>query len=335
MNQAAPISSTFSVIRHDWTHEEVLALWEQPFNDLLFMAHSVHREFWPANAVQKCTLLSIKTGGCPEDCKYCPQSARYNTGVESEQLMAVQQVLAEAKRARDQGASRYCMGAAWRNPRGRQFEQVLQMVREVKAMGLETCATLGMLEPEQAVALKDAGLDYYNHNIDTAPEFYGDIITTRTFEDRLRTLEAVREAGVNVCCGGIVGMGETRAHRVDMVRTLANLPAHPQSVPINLLVQVEGTPLAGNDTLDGLEFVRSVAVARLLMPRSYVRLSAGRESMSDELQALCYFAGANSVFFGPKLLTTPNPEADRDASLFQRLGIGELDPRTVAAPHEL
>ncbi len=329
MNQRTTSETEPGRLRHDWSQREVMALWEQPFNDLLFQAHTVHRQCWPANAVQKSTLLSIKTGGCPEDCKYCPQSARYDTGLEIEKLMAVQTVVAEAKRARDAGATRYCMGAAWRNPRGKQFEQVLEMVRQVKDLGLETCATLGMLEPEQAVALKEAGLDYYNHNIDTDPEFYGDIITTRTFNDRLQTLAAVREAGVNVCCGGIVGMGEGREHRAGMLRTLANLPEHPESVPINLLVQVEGTPLSGVEELDGLEFVRTVAVARLLMPHSYVRLSAGRESMSDELQALCYFAGANSVFFGPRLLTTPNPEADRDSQLFDRLGISSLHPDDV------
>jgi biotin synthase len=330
MNQLTNQGAEPTELRHDWTQEEVMRLWNQPFNDLIFQAHSLHRQLWPANAVQKSTLLSIKTGGCPEDCKYCPQSARYSTGLEVEKLMAVQNVVDEARLAKAAGATRYCMGAAWRNPRGKQFEQVLEMVRQVKDLGLETCATLGMLEPEQAVALKQAGLDYYNHNIDTDPEFYGDIITTRTFSDRLQTLAAVREAGVNVCCGGIVGMGEGREHRAGMLRTLANLPEHPESVPINLLVQVEGTPLSGLEELDGLEFVRTVAVARLIMPKSYVRLSAGRESMSDELQALCYFAGANSVFFGPKLLTTANPEADKDAILFERLGIGALHPDDVA-----
>jgi biotin synthase len=330
MNALLDTPERFLALRHDWTTPEVLELWEMPFNDLLFAAHSVHRRCWPANAVQKCTLLSVKTGACPEDCKYCPQSAHFDTGLKNEKLMDVDKVLAGAREARDQGATRYCMGAAWRNPRGKQFDQVLDMVRGVRALGMETCATLGMLEPEQAAALKEAGLDYYNHNIDTSKDFYGQIITTRTFEDRLNTLQAVRDAGINVCCGGIVGMGESRLDRVEMLRTLANLPAHPESVPINLLVQVAGTPLHGVGDFDSIEFVRTIAMARLLMPESYVRLSAGRETMSDELQALCYFAGANSVFFGPKLLTTPNPEADRDAALFQRLGISELDPASIS-----
>jgi biotin synthase len=329
MHSTLDPAESFAQLRSDWTTAEVLALWEQPFNDLLFVAHAVHRKFWPANAVQKCTLLSIKTGSCPEDCKYCPQSARYNTGLKSERLMEVEAVLAGAREAKAQGATRYCMGAAWRNPRGEQFEQVLTMVREVRALGMETCATLGMLEPAQAEALREAGLDYYNHNIDSSEAFYREIISTRTFGDRMETLAAVRQAGIHVCSGGIVGMGESRLDRVEMLRTLATLETHPESVPINLLVQVPGTPLHGIDPLDPLEFVRTVAVARLLMPASYVRLSAGRETMSDELQAMCYFAGANSVFFGPRLLTTPNPEADRDAALFARLGIEELDPASV------
>jgi biotin synthase len=316
-----------SDIRHDWSREELVTLIEQPFNDLLFRAHAVHRRHWDPNGVQLCTLLSVKTGGCPEDCAYCPQSARYDTGVEAERLLDVGTVVAGARAARAAGATRYCMGAAWRNPKGKAFDAVLDMVREVKALGMETCATLGMLSGEQARALRDAGLDYYNHNIDTDPEFYGDIITTRTIGDRLETLEHVRDAGLNVCCGGIVGMGESRAHRAGLIHTLATLPRHPESVPINMLVQVEGTPLHGTPEIDGIEFVRTIAATRIAMPASYVRLSAGRETMSDELQALCYFAGANSIFFGEKLLTTPNPGADRDIDLLERLGLHAAQPR--------
>ena len=310
-----------SRVRHDWALDEVEALFNLPFSDLIFRAQTVHRCHFDANAVQLSTLLSIKTGGCPEDCQYCPQSARYRTVVAPEQLLEIEEVVTRARAARDGGATRYCMGAAWRNPKGQRFEQVLDMVREVKQLGLETCATLGMLEPDQAERLKAAGLDYYNHNIDTSPEFYGEIITTRTFQDRLDTLESVRSAGMKVCCGGIVGLGESRTDRAQMLRTLANLPAHPESVPINMLVQVEGTPLHGTPQLDVLEFVRSVAVARILMPASHVRLSAGRESMSDEAQALCFLAGANSIFCGEKLLTTPNPSEDSDQLLFAKLGI--------------
>ena len=308
-------------VRHDWTLDQVVELFNLPFNDLLFQAQQVHRECFDPNAVQVSTLLSIKTGACPEDCKYCPQSARYKTGLEVERLMPLDDVVGRARQARDSGATRFCMGAAWRSPRGKDLERVAEMVREVKALGLETCATLGMLDEDQAQTLADAGLDYYNHNIDTDPEFYGEVITTRTIQDRLDTLGAVREAGMKVCCGGIVGMGETRRHRAGMLVTLANLPRHPESVPINMLVQVEGTPLYGEAQLDHLEFVRTIAVARILMPLSMVRLSAGRTAMSDELQALCFLAGANSIFYGEKLLTTENPESDHDRALFDRLGI--------------
>jgi biotin synthase len=308
-------------IRHDWTREEVAALFALPFNDLIFRAQSLHRKYFDPREVQISTLLSIKTGGCPEDCAYCPQAARYDTGVKAEKLMALDAVLAEARAAKAAGASRFCMGAAWREPKGRDLDQVCGMVEGVKALGLETCATLGMLKPGQAERLKASGLDYYNHNLDTSPEYYGDIISTRTYKDRLDTLAAVREAGINVCCGGIVGMGESRDDRAGMIATLANLPAHPESVPINMLVRVEGTPLENAAALDALDFVRSIAVARVTMPKSVVRLSAGREDMSDETQALCFLAGANSIFYGPRLLTTPNPAADRDRALMVRLGL--------------
>ncbi|MDX1570006.1 MAG: biotin synthase BioB [Xanthomonadales bacterium] len=308
-------------LRHDWTREESVALLNLPFNDLLLQAQQVHRAHFDPNAVQVSTLCSIKTGACPEDCKYCPQSARYKTGLEVERLQPVEQVVEQARAARANGATRFCMGAAWRNPKQRDLDQVIEMVREVKALGLETCATLGMLSGEQAEALREAGLDYYNHNIDTAPEYYPEVITTRTFDDRLATLEAVRSAGMKVCCGGILGMGEDRSHRAGMLVTLANLPKHPESVPINMLVQVEGTPLHGQEALDPLEFVRTIAVARIMMPASMVRLSAGRTDMSDELQALCFFAGANSIFYGEKLLTTENPAESSDRTLMDRLGI--------------
>jgi biotin synthase len=308
-------------IRHDWSAAEVEALFALPFNDLVFRAQTVHRAHFPANQVQLSTLLSIKTGGCPEDCAYCPQAARYDTGVEAQKLMAVQTVLEEAKRAKEAGASRYCMGAAWREPKDRDLDAICDMVQGVKALGMETCMTLGMLTAAQAQRLSDAGLDYYNHNIDTSPDYYTQIITTRTLQERLDTLEHVRDAGMKVCCGGIVGMGEGARDRACMLVTLANLPAHPESVPINMLVQVHGTPLDGTQKLDPLDFVRTIAVARVMMPRSMVRLSAGREEMSDELQALCFLAGANSIFAGPKLLTTPNPGRDHDSQLFQRLGI--------------
>jgi biotin synthase len=307
--------------RHDWTAEEVGALYAQPFNDLLHAAQTVHRRHFDPNEIQVSTLLSIKTGGCPEDCAYCPQSVRYHTGVEREELMSAGDVVARARAARDAGATRFCMGAAYRSPKEKQLESIAEMVREIRALGLETCATLGMLTQQQAKTLKDAGLDYYNHNLDTSERFYGEIITTRTYQDRLDTLEAVRAAGMRVCCGGIVGMGETRRDRIDFLQRLATLPEHPQSVPINELVQVEGTPLAGTARLDPLEFVRTIAVARILMPRSHVRLSAGRTEMSDELQALCFLAGANSIFYGEKLLTTGNPDTEHDQRLFERLGL--------------
>jgi len=312
--------------RHDWTRAEVQALFDLPFPDLMFRAQSAHRQNFDPAEVQISTLLSIKTGGCPEDCAYCPQSARYDTGVDAERLMAVEAVLTEARAAKTAGASRFCMGAAWRSPRDRDLETVCAMVEGVKALGLETCATLGMLTGPQALRLKDSGLDYYNHNLDTSPEFYDHIITTRTYQDRLETLDHVRDAGIHVCCGGIVGMGETREDRVGMIATLASLPAHPESVPINMLVKVEGTPLAGEAALDPIEFVRTIAVARICMPRSVVRLSAGREDMSEETQALCFLAGANSIFYGPKLLTTPNPGRDRDHELMRRLGLSPMEP---------
>ncbi len=307
--------------RHDWTREEIRALFALPFPDLIFRAQSVHRAHFDPTEVQISTLLSIKTGGCPEDCAYCPQSARYETGVKAEKLMNLDAVLAEARAARAAGASRFCMGAAWREPKDRDLDKVCEMVAGVRALGLETCATLGMLTAEQARRLKSAGLDYYNHNLDTSPDYYGEIITTRTYRDRLDTLGHVRDAGIHVCCGGIVGMGEDVDDRVGMIATLANLPAHPESVPINMLVKVEGTPLAHVRPLDPIDFVRTIAVARITMPQSVVRLSAGREDMSDETQALCFLAGANSIFYGPKLLTTPNPGRDRDMALMDRLGM--------------
>lgn len=318
-------------VRHDWGAEEVAALFALPFNDLLFRAQTVHRRHHQPNEVQVSTLLSIKTGGCPEDCKYCPQSVHYETPVDAEPLMELDAVRDAAQAAADAGATRFCMGAAWRSPRGKQLERVARMIAEVRAMGLETCATLGMLDADQARTLRDAGLDYYNHNIDTSEAFYGEVITTRSYQERLDTLANVREAGMNVCCGGIVGLGEGRSDRAEMLRTLANLPTHPESVPINQLVQVEGTPLAGAEAVDPIEFVRTLAVARILMPASHVRLSAGRESMSDETQALCFLAGANSIFYGEKLLTAGNPEADADRELFRRLGLVPETGRTAPA----
>lgn len=309
------------VIRNDWRAEEVTALFQLPFNDLLFRAQTIHRQFFDPNEVQVSTLLSIKTGACPEDCKYCPQSTRYDTGLEPEQLMEVQKVLDEAKCAKDSGSSRFCMGAAWRSPKNRDMPVILAMVRGVRDMGLETCMTLGMLTAEQADQLADAGLDYYNHNLDTSPEYYGDIITTRSYQDRLNTLSNVRDAGINVCSGGIVGMGEALSDRVGLLLQLANMPKHPESVPINRLVKVEGTPLDMQESIDNFDFIRTIAVARILMPASHVRLSAGREDMNEEMHALAYFAGANSIFYGEKLLTTPNPDANKDLDLFQRLGI--------------
>lgn len=308
-------------LRHNWTVDEIAAIFEMPFNDLLFEAQKTHRENFDANAVQVSTLLSIKTGKCAEDCGYCPQSARYETELEVEPLMPLKEVIAAAQLAKDNGSSRFCMGAAWRSPKDRDLAPVIDMVKEVKAMGLETCVTLGMLTDKQTEELKEAGLDYYNHNLDTSPEYYGEVITTRTYQDRLDTIQRVRNAGMNVCCGGIVGMGESRRDRVGLFQELANQEQHPESVPINMLVRVAGTPMENGDELDPLEFIRSVAVARVMMPKSYVRLSAGREKMSDEMQAMCFFAGANSIFYGDKLLTTPNPETNDDMKLFERLGI--------------
>ncbi|WP_062264927.1 biotin synthase BioB [Endozoicomonas arenosclerae] len=309
------------LIRTDWTLDEVREIYHQPFNDLLFQAHSIHRQFFDPNHVQLSTLLSIKTGACPEDCKYCPQSGRFNTGLQKEKLMRIEAVLDKAKQAKESGATRFCMGAAWRNPNDRDLGEVIEMIKGVKALGMESCVTLGMLTDEQANALAEAGLDYYNHNIDTSPEFYGDIITTRTFSDRLDTLDSVQKAGINVCSGGIVGMGETSVDRASFLHQLAILPVHPGSVPINLLVKVKGTPLDSVEDLDPLEYVRTVAAARILMPKAHVRISAGRMQMSDELHALAYFAGANSIFLGETLLTTPLPEEEADYQLFNRLGI--------------
>ena len=310
-----------AVIRHDYSLAEVSALLDLPFAELMDRAGKVHREYFDPNQVQVSTLLSIKTGGCPEDCGYCPQAARYNTGLKAHKLMEVDAVLAKAAQAKSAGATRFCMGAAWRSPKDRDLEKVAAMVSGVRAMGLEACATLGMLTAEQAKTLKSAGLDYYNHNLDTGPDEYADIIKTRDYQDRLDTLGHVREAGLKTCCGGIVGMGESRAERAALLQSLANLPEHPGSVPINRLVQVEGTPLHGTAQLDPFEFVRTIAVARLLMPASMVRLSAGRAEMSEELQALCFLAGANSIFYGEKLLTTGNPDVEADQALFAKLGI--------------
>lgn len=318
-----PVAS--SLPRNDWTREEVRSLFALPFPELIFRAAQIHRENFDPSEVQISTLLSIKTGGCPEDCAYCPQSAKFETGVKAEKLMDLETVLAEARAAKAGGASRFCMGAAWRSPKDRDLDKVCDMVEGVKALGMETCVTLGMLTGEQARQLKTCGLDYYNHNLDTSPEFYGEIITTRAYQDRLDTLEHVRAAGINVCCGGIVGMGEKLEDRVGMIATLASLATHPESVPINMLVQVEGTPLAGTTPIDALDFVRTIAVARITMPASMVRLSAGREDMSEETQALCFLAGANSIFYGPKLLTTPNPGRDRDMALLDKLGLRAMD----------
>ncbi len=308
-------------IRHDWQLNEVQALYALPFNDLIFKAQSTHRAYFDANEIQISSLLSIKTGSCSEDCGYCPQSARYDSDITPEALMPVDKVLQAAKMAKDQGASRFCMGAAWRQPKDKDIERVVEMVQGVKALGLETCVTLGMLTDQQTQRLKDGGLDYYNHNLDTSEDYYSEVITTRTYQDRLDTLERVRDAGINVCCGGIVGMGETELDRAKLLLQLANLPKHPESVPINMLVQVEGTPLMGTEALDPIIFVRTIAVARVLMPQSRVRLSAGRHNMSDEMQALCFLAGANSIFYGDKLLTTDNPMTNQDLALFARLGI--------------
>jgi len=327
-----------SAVRNDWTEDEVRQLFEAPFNDLLFRAHATHRRYFDPNEVQVSTLCSIKTGACPEDCAYCPQSVRYDTGLQSEDLMAVEDVEQQALRAKEKGATRFCMGAAYRSPKQKQLEVIKEMVRRVRALGMETCATLGMLTPDQARQLKDAGLDYYNHNLDTSERFYAEIITTRTYDDRLDTLRHVRDAGLKVCCGGIIGMGESGLDRVQLLQTLATLPAHPESVPVNQLVQVPGTPLHGLAAVDPLDLIRTIAVARVLMPRSHVRLSAGRNEMSDETQALAFFAGANSIFYGDRLLTTDNPEEDHDMRLFERLGVrpeplrrSEDGPSSVAA----
>lgn len=320
-----------SALRHDWTAAEVQALFDQPFNDLLFQAQSVHRQTFDPNQVQISTLLSIKTGACPEDCKYCPQAGIYNTGLEQEKLLGIERVREQAQAAKNSGATRFCMGAAWRSPRDMDMPQVLAMVREVKALGMETCMTLGMLSTEQAEALAEAGLDYYNHNLDTSPDYYGEIITTRTYQDRLDTLANVRGAGMKVCCGGIVGMGEERQDRIGLLVQLANMPEHPESVPINMLVKVAGTPLENAADLDPFEFIRTIAVARIIMPLSHVRLSAGREDMNEQMQALAFHAGANSIFYGEKLLTTPNPAASKDMQLFARLGI---EPEHRQVHHE-
>lgn len=316
-------------LRHNWQRDEILSLLGQPFNDLLFQAHAVHRENFDPNTVQVSSLLSIKTGACPEDCGYCPQSAHHHTDLERERLLPIDEVIENAQAAKDKGATRFCMGAAWRNPTDKNLQQVAEMIGAVKNLGMETCVTLGMLTQPQAQSLKSAGLDYYNHNLDTSPEFYGNVITTRTYTDRLETLAHVRDANINVCAGGILGMGESRSDRAGLLQQLANLSQHPESVPINNLVQVEGTPLHGVEKLDSLEFIRSVAVARILMPKSMVRLSAGRTEMSDEMQALCFFAGANSIFYGEKLLTTDNPETDHDRQLFNSLGINQETDATT------
>jgi biotin synthase len=308
-------------VRHDWTLPEIKALFDQPFNDLVFQAQTTHRQNFDPNAVQISSLLSIKTGACPEDCSYCPQSARYDTGLERERLMPLEEVKQAALNAKQNGASRFCMGAAWRNPTDKNLDKVIEMISTVKDMGLETCVTLGMLTQPQSKKLKAAGLDYYNHNLDTSPEYYKEVITTRNYQDRLDTLENVRSENINVCCGGIVGMGETDKDRSALLQQLANLPEHPQSVPINLLVQVKNTPLYGTEKLDPIEFVRTIAVARIMMPKSAVRLSAGRNDMSDEMQALCFVVGANSIFYGDTLLTTPNPDENKDLELFGKLGI--------------
>jgi biotin synthase len=308
-------------IRHDWIYNEVQALFNEPFNDLLFKAQTVHRQYFDPNTVQVSTLLSIKTGACPEDCKYCPQSNRYDTGLKNEKLMEVEKVIAAAREAKASGATRFCMGAAWRSPKKRDMPYITAMVKGVKELGMESCMTLGMLTSGQAAELSQVGLDYYNHNLDTSPEYYGEIITTRTYSDRLDTLANVRDAGIKVCSGGIVGMGESMKDRIGLLMQLANLPQHPESVPINRLIRVEGTPLANEAEIDSFDFIRTIAVARILMPESYVRLSAGRESMNDEMHSLAFFAGANSIFGGDRLLTTANPEMDKDWRLFQRLAI--------------
>jgi biotin synthase len=315
------MSATQELIRHNWHLDEVMALFVMPFNDLVYKAQTVHRRYFDPNEVQVSSLLSIKTGACPEDCGYCPQSARYDTGLKAEPMLCLEDVMAAAQHAKAQGATRFCMGAAWRKPKDKDVEKVVEMVQGVKALGMETCVTLGMLTDAQTAKLKEGGLDYYNHNLDTSEEYYSEVITTRTYQDRLDTLARVREAGINVCCGGIVGMGEGEIDRAKLLLELANMPKHPESVPINMLVQVEGTPLMGAEELDPFHFIRTLAVARIMMPLSRVRLSAGRTKMSDEMQALCFLAGANSIFYGEKLLTTDNPLANQDKVLFQRLGV--------------
>ncbi|HSE01078.1 MAG TPA: biotin synthase BioB [Burkholderiales bacterium] len=324
INESPAVAADSALIEERWSTRQVEDLFDTPFNDLLHRAHSIHRRHFDPNAVQLSTLLSVKTGGCPEDCAYCPQSARYRTGVADEDLLSLEQVTAAARLAKANGATRFCMGAAWRGPRQRELERVMDMVKAVRAEGLETCATLGLLKEGQAEQLKAAGLDYYNHNLDTSPEFYGEIITTRTQDDRVQTLARVRRAGIHVCCGGIIGMGETRRTRAALIAQLAAMDPYPESVPINNLVQVEGTPLHGTAPLDPLEFVRTIACARITMPKAKVRLSAGREAMSDAIQALCFFAGANSIFYGEKLLTTGNPDVEQDRALFAKLGLRPL-----------
>ena len=321
-------------LRYDWTTEEILDLFNTPFLDLVFRAQQIHRENFPANEVQISSLLSIKTGSCPEDCKYCPQSAHHNTGVEKEKLLDLDTIKTRAQMALDSGATRFCMGAAWRNPKDSDMPYLKEIIRTVKGMGLETCMTLGMLTPEQAKELKEAGLDYYNHNIDTSPEFYDKIITTRTFNDRLKTLEHIRSAGIKICCGGIVGMGESLRDRASFLKSLANLKPHPESVPINLLVKVKGTPLENSDDVDPIDFIKMIAVARIIMPTSHVRMSAGRSSLSTEAQALCFMAGANSIFYGCKLLTTPNAEMDSDEYLMHKLGIKTTLNTENSTPHD-
>ena len=323
----APNRDLHTAPRSDWTREEIAVLFALPFPELMFRAQGIHRAHFDPTQVQISTLLSIKTGGCPEDCGYCSQSSKHDTGLKASKLMEIEAVLADAARAKAAGASRFCMGAAWRSPKDKDLDAVCEMVEGVKAMGMETCVTLGMLTAPQAQRLKQSGLDYYNHNLDTSPEYYRHIISTRTYQDRLETLGHVREAGINVCCGGIVGMGETAADRVGLIHALATLPVHPESVPINALVQIEGTPQGLSAPLDPIDFVRMIAVARITMPRSMVRLSAGRESMSQETQALCFLAGANSIFYGEKLLTTPNPVAEEDRALFDRLGLTPMAPQ--------
>lgn len=321
LQSATTLPATYPILRYDWTPQEVRGLFSLPFNDLLYRAHSLHRANFDPNRVQLSTLLNIKSGGCPEDCAYCPQSVRFNTDVTAEPVLELDVVLQAAARAKAAGATRFCMGAAWRAPKDAELAKVLPLIAGVKAQGMETCVTLGMLTTPQVERLRDAGLDYYNHNLDTSPEFYGNIISTRTYDDRLHTLDRVRTAGIKVCCGGIIGLGESENDRAELLRTLSNLAEHPESVPINLLVRVEGTPLANAAPVHPVDFVRTIAVARVLMPKSYVRLSAGRTGMTDELQALCFFAGANSIFYGDQLLTTANPQAKDDLHLFAKLGI--------------